>query len=51
MKIPRPKYLTLPQLALGITLGVLSGVYIYKPYFVGPNKIPTSIDKGEMLLK
>lgn len=51
MKIPRPKSLTVPQIALAVTLGIISGVYIYRPLFVGPDKITPISDKGKKFLK
>lgn len=46
MKIRRPKNLTVPQIAVTIVAGILSGIYIYKPFFVGPEKIV--VDKGRI---
>lgn len=45
MKIPRPKGLTTADIALGIVLGVISGVYIYKPFFDGLEKVSSADDK------
>lgn len=47
MKIRRPKGLTVPQIAVIVTVGIVSGVYIYRPFFVGPDKIIPSVDKGK----
>lgn len=47
MRIRRPKNLTVPQIGVVIALGILSGVYIYRPYFVAPVKVTDSVDKGK----
>lgn len=47
MKIRRPRGLTVPQIGLVIAFGIVSGVYIYKPLFVGPDKITDAVDKGK----
>lgn len=34
IRIRRPRNLSKFQLAIGLALGVLSGAYIYQPYFI-----------------
>lgn len=38
MRIRRPANLSKIQLALGIAIGIISGVYIYQPFFVQQKK-------------
>lgn len=47
MRIPKPKGLKTRDIALAVVFGVVSGVYIYKPFFVGPNKLKEEEKKGE----
>lgn len=47
MRIPRAKGLTVPQIAVVTALGIISGIYIYRPLFVGPDRLKPTTDKGE----
>lgn len=46
MKIPKPKNLSVSQIGLAIALGIISGIYIYKPFFITSSKTADTADKG-----
>lgn len=43
--------MTVPQIGLVIALGIVSGVYIYRPLFVAPVKDTDTVDKGKQVVQ